>query len=161
VDDSEHTSGLTLAVFAAGAVGSILLVGAVGAIVGAVLAIAVSLVMGVGVLVPAVAGAVIGGLIGTFLISESFVRVTFPLSLPGVLAGSLLTFIPAVGDYINALLLGTPNQYMLGNVIQSRFLDITDYPTAAALSFILMAGILVIVLVVLRVAGSRALTEVA
>jgi len=91
----------------------------------------------------------------------AFYRVTLPLALPGIVAGSLLTFIPAVGDYVNATLLGSSRQTMIGNVIQSRFLDITDYPTAAALSFILMAGILVIVLVVMRVAGSRALTEVA
>ena len=64
---------------------------------------------------------------------------TLPLSLPGVFAGTLLTFIPAAGDFINAQLLGTPRQYMIGNVIQSKFLELTDYPAAAALSFILMA----------------------
>ena len=57
-------------------------------------------------------------------------------------AGSLLTFIPAVGDFVNAELLGNPQSRMIGNVIQSRFLKVNDYPTAAALSFILMAGIL-------------------
>src|SRR5207248_5555704 len=51
----------------------------------------------------------------------SFLRVTLPLSLPGVFAGVLLTFIPAMGDFINAQLLGTPRQYMIGNVIQSQF----------------------------------------
>ena len=70
---------------------------------------------------------------------QAFLRVTLPLSLPGVFAGTLLTFIPAAGDFINAQLLGTPRQYMIGNVIQSKFLELTDYPTAAALSFILMA----------------------
>ena len=70
---------------------------------------------------------------------DVFLRVTLPLSMPGVVAGSLLTFIPSAGDFINAELLGTPNQYMIGNVIQSRYLEIGDYPTAAALSFILMA----------------------
>ena len=76
-----------------------------------------------------------------------FTRVTLPLSMPGVVAGVLLTFIPAAGDFINAELLGTPRQTMIGNVIQSRYLELTDYPTAAALSFILMALILVMVLI--------------
>ena len=53
--------------------------------------------------------------------------------MPGVVAGTLLTFIPAAGDYINAELLGTPRQYMIGNVIDSQFLVQLDYPTAAAL----------------------------
>jgi len=88
---------------------------------------------------------------------KAFMRVTLPLSLPGIVAGSLLTFIPAAGDFINAQLLGTSRQYMIGNVIQSRFLVITDYPTAAALSFVLMAAILVLVIVWVRVAGSEAL----
>ena len=88
---------------------------------------------------------------------EVFRRVTLPLSMPGVVAGSLLTFIPSVGDFINAELLGTPNQAMIGNVIQSRYLEVTDYPTAAALSFILMAIILVMVGVWARIAGTEAL----
>jgi spermidine/putrescine transport system permease protein len=86
------------------------------------------------------------------------VRVTFPLSLPGVFAGSLLTFIPAVGDFINAELLGNPRTQMIGNVIQARFLKITDYPMASALSFILMAAIIVGVLVYARVLGTEELT---
>jgi spermidine/putrescine transport system permease protein len=88
---------------------------------------------------------------------DVFFRVTLPLSMPGVVAGTLLTFIPAAGDFINAELLGTPNQYMIGNVIQSRFLELNDYPTAAALSFILMGIMLVVVLVWARVAGTEAL----
>jgi spermidine/putrescine transport system permease protein len=88
---------------------------------------------------------------------DVFLRVTLPLSMPGVVAGSLLTFIPAVGDFINAELLGTPRQFMIGNVIQSRYLEVADYPTAAALSFILMALVLLIVLVWARVAGTEAL----
>jgi len=88
---------------------------------------------------------------------DVFARVTLPLAAPGVVAGSLLTFIPAVGDFINAELLGTPRQFMIGNVIQSRFLELSDYPTAAALSFILMALMLVIVLVWARIAGTEAL----
>ena len=86
-----------------------------------------------------------------------FTRVTLPLSMPGVVAGSLLTFIPAAGDFINAELLGTPRQAMIGNVIQSRYLELTDYPTAAALSFVLMALCLLIVLAWAKLAGTEAL----
>jgi spermidine/putrescine transport system permease protein len=88
----------------------------------------------------------------------SFLRVTLPLSLPGVFAGVLLTFIPAMGDFINAQLLGTPRQYMIGNVIQSQFLSLRNYPTAAALSFVLMGGILVLVLIFARSLGTDRLT---
>jgi spermidine/putrescine transport system permease protein len=86
-----------------------------------------------------------------------FTKVTLPLSMPGVVAGVLLTFIPAAGDFVNATLLGSPNQTMIGNVIQSRYLEITDYPTAAALSFTLMAIILVLVGIWAKVAGTEAL----
>ncbi|MGP3981197.1 ABC transporter permease [Streptomyces sp. KR80] len=89
--------------------------------------------------------------------ATTFRKVTFPLSMPGVVAGTLLTFIPASGDYINAELLGTTNQKMVGNVIQSQFLRVLDYPTAAALSFILMAVILVIVSIYIRKAGTEEL----
>src|SRR5829696_7273798 len=88
---------------------------------------------------------------------DVFLRVTLPLSMPGVVAGVLLTFIPAAGDFINAQLLGTPNQFMIGNVIQSRYLVVNDYPTAAALSFLLMAFSLIIVIVWARIAGTEAL----
>ena len=91
---------------------------------------------------------------------DVFARVTLPLAAPGVVAGSLLTFIPAVGDFINAELLGTPRQSMIGNVIQSRFLELTDYPTAAALSFILMALVLVVVLIWARLVGTESLMGV-
>ena len=60
--------------------------------------------------------------------TQAFLRVTLPLSMPGVFAGTLLTFIPAAGDFINAQLLGTPRQYMIGNVIQSKFLELTRLP---------------------------------
>ena len=69
-----------------------------------------------------------------------------------------LTFIPAAGDFINAQLLGTPRQYMIGNVIQSKFLELTDYPAAAALSFILMALILVAIFIYARAIGTEKLT---
>jgi spermidine/putrescine transport system permease protein len=82
--------------------------------------------------------------------STAFRKVTFPLSLPGVVAGTLLMFIPAAGDFVHARFLGTPSQYMIGNVIDSRFLVVLDYPVAAALSFVLMATILVMVLIYLN-----------
>jgi spermidine/putrescine transport system permease protein len=130
----------------------------VGGIVGAVLTGLASLVLEADPLVPAVAGAAIGAAVGHYLITEAFVRVTFPLSLPGVFAGSLLTFIPAVGDFVNAELLGNPQSQMIGNVIQARFLEITDYPMASALSFILMAAIIVGVLVYAKILGTEELT---
>ena len=89
---------------------------------------------------------------------KAFLRVTLPLSMPGVVAGTLLTFIPAAGDFINAQLLGTPNQYMIGNVIQSKFLELIDYPAAASLSFVLMALIMIALLVYARVVGTEKLT---
>jgi spermidine/putrescine transport system permease protein len=95
--------------------------------------------------------------VGTLFVSQSFVRVILPLSLPGVFAGSLLTFIPAMGDFVNAELLGNIQSRMIGNVIQSRFLENNDYPTAAALSFILMAGILVAVAVYAKLLGTEEL----
>jgi len=85
-------------------------------------------------------------------------RITLPLALPGVFAGSLLTFIPAVGDFINAELLGNPQSQMIGNVIQARFLRVSDFPTGAALSFILMAAIIVGVLIYARMVGTEELT---
>jgi len=86
-----------------------------------------------------------------------FFKVTWPLSLPGVVSGTLLTFIPAVGDYINAQLLGSPGQRMIGNVIQNLFTDANDYPAAGALSVILMLIILVMVLFYVRRAGTEEL----
>jgi spermidine/putrescine transport system permease protein len=87
----------------------------------------------------------------------AFWRVTLPLTAPGVVAGVLLTFIPASGDYINAEFLGSQNQAMIGNVIQSQFLVITDYASAAALSFVLLAIILAAVVIYIRFAGTEAL----
>ena len=76
-------------------------------------------------------GSIVGGIVGTWLISEAFIKVTLPLALPGVFAGSLLTFIPAVGDYINAELLGNPQTRMIGNVIQARYLQGDRLPDRA------------------------------
>lgn len=84
----------------------------------------------------------------------TFRKVTVPLSMPGVVAGTLLTFIPAAGDYVNAAILGNPNTKMIGNVIESRFFAVVDYPTAAALSFTLMATILILVTLYIRRSGT-------
>ncbi|MFD5554052.1 ABC transporter permease [Streptomyces sp. NPDC127068] len=85
----------------------------------------------------------------------TFRKVTFPLSMPGVVSGTLLTFIPASGDYVNADLLGSTDTRMIGNVIQTQFLRVLDYPTAAALSFLLMAAILVVVTLYIRKSGTE------
>jgi spermidine/putrescine transport system permease protein len=90
--------------------------------------------------------------------TKAFLKVTLPLSAPGIVAGTLLTFIPAAGDFINAALLGTPKQAMIGNVIQAKFLESLDYPTAASLSFILMGTILIGLLIYARVVGPERLT---
>jgi spermidine/putrescine transport system permease protein len=87
----------------------------------------------------------------------TFRKVTLPLSMPGVVAGTLLTFIPAAGDYVNAAILGSPNTKMLGNVIESRYFRVVDYPTAAALSFTLMLAILILVTLYIRKAGTEEL----
>jgi spermidine/putrescine transport system permease protein len=87
---------------------------------------------------------------------QAFWRVTFVLSLPGVVAGSLLTFIPSIGDFINAEVIGAgnPEVFMVGNIIQRKFLDSLDYPSAAALGFVLVAVTMVLVSVYTRVVGS-------
>jgi spermidine/putrescine transport system permease protein len=87
----------------------------------------------------------------------AFRKVTLPISMPGVIAGTLLTFIPAVGDYVNATFLGSTNQSMIGNVIQGQYLNTKDYPTAAALSFIMMALIVALVAIYIKFAGSESL----
>lgn len=87
--------------------------------------------------------------------NETFRKVTLPLSMPGVVSGTLLTFIPAMGDFINASLLGSAKDKMIGNVIQSQFVIVRDYPRASALSFILMTLILLIVFFYIRRAGTE------
>jgi spermidine/putrescine transport system permease protein len=84
----------------------------------------------------------------------TFRKVTLPLSMPGVVAGTLLTFIPASGDFVNSVLLGNNQTSMIGQVIDSRFFRVNDYPTAAALSFILMMAILVLVAAYVRRSGT-------
>ncbi len=130
-----------------------------GAIVGGALAGGLAAAFEYAIVPFAIAGVGVGALIGTFFLSESFIRIVLPLSLPGVFAGSLLTFIPAMGDFVNAELLGNTQTRMIGNVIQSRFLENNDYPTAAALSFMLMAGILIAVAVYARILGTKELTS--
>jgi spermidine/putrescine transport system permease protein len=87
----------------------------------------------------------------------AFRKITLPLSMPGLVAGTLLTFIPAAGDYINAQLLGTPRQYMIGNVIDNTFLVQLDYPIAGACSVVLMLAIVAMVLVYVRRSGAEEL----
>jgi len=92
---------------------------------------------------------------------QAFLRITFILSLPGVVAGSLLTFIPAVGDFINAEVIGAgnPDSIMIGNIIQFKFLNTNDYPAAAALAFVLVVGVMALVTVYTRLVGSERLTR--
>lgn len=91
----------------------------------------------------------------------AFRKVTVPLATPGIFAGSLLVFIPATGDFVNAALLGSSKQYMIGNVIQTNFLTVLDFPTAAALSFLLIGLILVGIGIYSALLGTKNLTEVA
>jgi len=88
---------------------------------------------------------------------QVFRKVTIPLSMPGIVAGTLLTFIPAAGDYVNASrdFLGGPDTQMMGNVIEANFLVLLNYPAAAALSIILMAAILVLVGIYVKRAGTE------
>jgi len=90
---------------------------------------------------------------------EVFLRVIFPLSIPGVFAGVLLTFVPAVGDYVNAAILGGTNTTMIGNIIQLEYLQNFHYPVAAALSFILMFVLLIGIFLYARVLGTRNIEE--
>lgn len=88
---------------------------------------------------------------------STFLRVTIPLSMPGIVSGTLLTFIPASGDYVNASrdFLGGADTAMIGNVIEANFLQLQNYPAAAALSIVLMAVILVLVSVYVRRSGTE------
>jgi spermidine/putrescine transport system permease protein len=92
--------------------------------------------------------------------AQAFWRVTFALSLPGVFAGSLLTFIPSIGDFLNAEIIGAgnPDVVMIGNIIQFKYLNANDYPAAAALGFVLVIGVMVMVGIYSRVVGTERLT---
>jgi spermidine/putrescine transport system permease protein len=93
--------------------------------------------------------------------AQTFLRVVLPLSLPGVFAGVLMTFVPASSDYVTASVLGGTGNTMIGNVIQSQYLSTQDYPVASALSFTLMALLLVGIFVYARVLGTEDVLEVA
>jgi spermidine/putrescine transport system permease protein len=93
--------------------------------------------------------------------AAAFAKVTLPLSLPGVFAAVLLTFVPVASDYINALILGGAKTTMIGNVIQTQYLTNLDYPRAAALSFILMGVLLVGIFLYARVLGTEDALEMA
>ncbi|HXY71080.1 MAG TPA: ABC transporter permease subunit, partial [Actinomycetota bacterium] len=90
---------------------------------------------------------------------EAFMRVVFPLTIPGIFAAFLLTFVPAVGDYLNQQILGGVSNTMIGTIIQTDFLTTQDYPAAAALSAILLAGVLVLIFLYGRLLGSRTIEE--
>jgi spermidine/putrescine transport system permease protein len=92
---------------------------------------------------------------------QAFRKVVWPLSLPGVFAAFLLTFVPATGDYVNASLLGGPGTTMIGNIIQTKFLTEADYPEAAALSVILMVVMVVLASIYARILGTEDVTEAA
>lgn len=88
-----------------------------------------------------------------------FKRVILPLSIPGIFAGVLLTFVPAMGDYVNASILGGTQTTMIGNIIQLEYLTNLHYPIASALSFILMVAMMIGILAYARVLGARSLEE--
>jgi spermidine/putrescine transport system permease protein len=91
--------------------------------------------------------------------AEAFAKVVLPLSLPGVFAGVLMTFVPMTSDYVNAAILGGPDNTMIGNIIQTEYLVNNDYPVGAALSFTLMAVMLVGIFVYARVLGTENVLE--
>jgi spermidine/putrescine transport system permease protein len=89
----------------------------------------------------------------------AFTRVVLPLSVPGIFAAFLLTFVPAAGDYVNAFILGGTNNRMIGNVIQTKFLEAVDYPAASALSVVLLVLMLVGIAAYAKFLGSRTIEE--
>lgn len=93
--------------------------------------------------------------------AQAFLRVVFPLSIPGVFAGVLLTFVPAVSDYVNASILGGTNTTMIGNIIETVYLQNNDYPTAAALSFVLLAALLIGIFIYAWALGTEDVFEAA
>ncbi|HXA61550.1 MAG TPA: ABC transporter permease [Streptosporangiaceae bacterium] len=91
----------------------------------------------------------------------TFTKVIFPLSLPGVFAGVIMNFVPAASDYVNAEILGGPNNTMIGSIIQDQALHVRDYPTATALSTVLMGGLLVGIFLYARALGTEDVLEAA
>jgi spermidine/putrescine transport system permease protein len=90
---------------------------------------------------------------------EAFLRVIFPLTIPGIFAAFLLTFVPATGDYLNQQILGGTSNTMIGTIIQQDFLVNQDYPAASALSVVLMAGMLIGIFLYARLLGARTIEE--
>ncbi len=90
---------------------------------------------------------------------EAFLRVILPLTIPGLFAAFLLTFIPALGDYVNQQVLGGTGNTMIGTVIQNSFLTNLDYAGGSALSAVLLAIALVGIFAYARVLGSRTIEE--
>jgi spermidine/putrescine transport system permease protein len=133
----------------------------VGAAFGAVLGLALAFALSPSAppadraLVFALVLGLVGAVVASRWISEAFVRVVWPLSRPGVFAATLFAFIPALGDYVNAALLGNVNTQMLGNVIQQQFLVAADYPIAGALACLLLALLLIGAVLYLRAVGTR------
>jgi spermidine/putrescine transport system permease protein len=93
--------------------------------------------------------------------ATAFRKVIFPLAVPGVFAGVLMTFVPASSDYVNSALLGSSDTTMIGQVIQAQFLSNSNYPTASALSFVLMAVLLIGVFAYARMLGTSDVMKVA
>jgi spermidine/putrescine transport system permease protein len=92
---------------------------------------------------------------------QAFMRVVFPLTVPGIFAGVLLTFVPAVSDYVNASILGGTGQTMIGNIIQTLYLTNSDYPAASALSILLMGILLIGIFLYAKALGTRDLLDAA
>jgi spermidine/putrescine transport system permease protein len=93
--------------------------------------------------------------------ASAFRKVVFPLSLPGVFAGVLITFVPVASDFVNSSILGGTSTTMIGNVIQTVYLSNNNYPLASAMSFLLMAALLVGIFTYARALGTEQVMEVA
>ncbi len=93
--------------------------------------------------------------------TQTFLRVVLPLSLPGVFAGVIMTFVPVSADYVNADVLGGPDNVMIGNIIQTEYFNNSDYPMASALSFVLMAILLVGIFLYAKALGTEDVLEAA
>ena len=93
--------------------------------------------------------------------AAAFRKVTLPLSLPGVFAAVLLTFVPVSSDFVNATILGGKGTTMVGNIIQTQYFTNLDFPMAASLSFILMGVLLIGIFLYARVLGTQDALEMA
>lgn len=93
--------------------------------------------------------------------ADAFRKVVLPLSMPGVFAASLLTFVPATGDYVEAEILGSPSTTMIGNIIQRHFLVNLNYPEAAALAIVLMVGMVILISIYAKILGTEEVASAA